>query len=105
MPHDRNRPESLRRLEHALRKEIGRRLRAARHDRELTQTSLAQRAGLSYQMIQKYESGDSRLSVERLLLLAALLDIPMAVVLEGLEAEVRDVTRWMRWQHPWLDRS
>ncbi len=46
--------------------EIGRRLRQARVAKGLTQKDLAASIGLSHQAVQKYESGESRLSLSTL---------------------------------------
>ncbi len=43
--------------------EIGTRLRAARNRLGLTQTEVAEKLGISFQQVQKYERGDNRLAL------------------------------------------
>lgn len=45
---------------------IGRRLRQARTDHDVTQDGLADAIGVTYQQIQKYETGKTRVSASRL---------------------------------------
>lgn len=56
----------------------GRRLREARLDMRMTQEELGHRLGLSFQAIQKYESGENRLSVGRLVAAAKVLQKPIS---------------------------
>jgi transcriptional regulator with XRE-family HTH domain len=62
---------------------VGERLKALRLGRGLTQVKLAEPLGLTFQQINKYESGASDLSVSRLLGLARVLDIPPSLLLEA----------------------
>jgi transcriptional regulator with XRE-family HTH domain len=57
--------------------EIGRKIRALRLQRGLSQTSLADGIGLTFQQVQKYEKGTNRVSAGRLQKIADLLDIPI----------------------------
>lgn len=45
---------------------IGQRLRAARIERELSQTDLADQLDITYQQLQKYESAKNRISASKL---------------------------------------
>ncbi|MGH6964560.1 MAG: helix-turn-helix domain-containing protein [Phenylobacterium sp.] len=75
---------------------VGGRLKALRLGRGLTQVKLAEPLGLTFQQINKYESGVSDLSVSRLLGLARVLDIPPSLLLEAPPAgqeELRPVNR------------
>ncbi len=45
---------------------VGQRMKLARRDQSLTQEGLASRLGVTFQQIQKYEAGHSRLSAGRL---------------------------------------
>jgi len=67
---------------------FGKRLRAARTKRGISQTDLAGRENLAYQQIQKYESGGNRISASRLVHLAASLEVPVAWFFEGLPAKL-----------------
>ncbi len=65
---------------------LGRRLRQRRRLLDLTQRQVADRCGLTFQLIHKYEAGLVHLSVARLLLLTDALRIPVHEILEGLQA-------------------
>ncbi len=56
--------------------QIGARLRAIRRGARMSQTELGETLGVSYQQIQKYEVGDSRISVTTLLKAAQVFGIP-----------------------------
>jgi len=64
---------------------IGERIRARRTELGLTQEQLAAGLDVSYQQIQKYESGASRIAASRLVALAARLDAPVTYFLGGAE--------------------
>jgi len=64
--------------------DIGRIIRSARRASNLSQIQLAERVGISYQQIQKYENGASELTLTRLHQVAKALGIPAtAFILEG----------------------
>lgn len=73
--------------EEACRVAVGGRLKALRIGRGLTQVRLAEPLGVTFQQINKYESGASDLSVSRLLAVARVLDIPPSFLLEAPSAE------------------
>jgi transcriptional regulator with XRE-family HTH domain len=56
----------------------GRRLRAARLEARITQEELGRQLGLTFQAIQKYESGENRLSVGRLVAAAKAVQKPIS---------------------------
>lgn len=62
---------------------IGARLREARMMRGLSQTKLAEACGITFQQIQKYESGASRVSVSRLMQIAKVLSYPLSFFFEA----------------------
>ena len=71
-----NRPVSIQgysRDIRALEKHIGRQIRKRRLEIGLTQQDLSSRLGLSYQQIQKYETGLNRISAGRLVTVARIL--------------------------------
>ncbi len=70
-------------FERRARRTVARRLRKCRQARKITQTALAKHVGVTYQQIQKYETGRDRLSIERLMLIAEILDIPIGGLLFG----------------------
>lgn len=61
--------------------EIGKRISTLRKERALSQEDLADRLSVSYQQVQKYEKGRTRISVARLCDLAAALGVPLNVLL------------------------
>lgn len=67
--------------------EIGRRLRQARIAKGLTLKDVGELIGMSHQAIQKYESGDSRLSLSTLALLRHQLAIEPADLLPAIRAD------------------
>jgi transcriptional regulator with XRE-family HTH domain len=64
---------------------VGQRIRQLRVASGLSQTALGNRCGLTFQQIQKYESGKSRIAVDRLLQIADALDTSVLVFMSDLE--------------------
>ncbi len=71
---------------------IGRRLRARRRLLGISQPQLAESVGVKFQQIQKYESGEDRISASRLWGLGIALKVPVDYFYEGL-ASVRHETQ------------
>ncbi len=69
---------------HPVDKHVGNRLRQLRVLRGITQTALAERIGVAFQQIQKYEKGADRISAGRLWGISRVLDVPIASFFEGL---------------------
>jgi transcriptional regulator with XRE-family HTH domain len=63
----------------ALDKVVGRRVRARRLQLGLSQRALGDALGISYQQVQKYEQGISRIGAGRLQQLAEILNVPVSV--------------------------
>lgn len=57
---------------------VAQRLRLRRELTGYTQDKLGQAVGVSFQMIQKYENGNSRVGASRLLKIAKVLGVPVA---------------------------
>ncbi len=53
----------------------------------ITQQQLAERVGIKFQQIQKYETGTNRISASRLWDIAAVLEVPVAFFFEGIEGQ------------------
>ncbi len=53
----------------------------------MTQQQLAERVGIKFQQIQKYETGMNRISASRLWDIAEALGVPVAFFFEGLQTE------------------
>ncbi|HVY87894.1 MAG TPA: helix-turn-helix domain-containing protein [Hyphomonadaceae bacterium] len=64
---------------------VGRRLVGRREELEITQPELADRLGVTYQQLQKYENGKNRITAGRLWLLARALDTTITYFYDGLE--------------------
>jgi transcriptional regulator with XRE-family HTH domain len=62
-------------------KGLGPKIKKLRKQAGLSQTDLGEKLGVSYQQVQKYERGVSKLSVEALLRLARALDQPIGALL------------------------
>ncbi len=56
---------------------VGARLRVRRTLLGMTQTVLGEAIGLTFQQVQKYESGANRISASRLFALSRVLDVPI----------------------------
>jgi transcriptional regulator with XRE-family HTH domain len=63
---------------------VGERIRLRRTEFGLTQEQLAEALGVSYQQIQKYETGANRVSAGRMLEIARKLGVDVGYFFEGL---------------------
>lgn len=66
---------------------VGKRVRHRRWLVGMTQQQLAERVGIKFQQIQKYETGANRVSASRLWDIADALDVDVSFFFEGLETE------------------
>ena len=64
---------------------VGKRVRHRRWMLGVTQQQLAERVGIKFQQIQKYETGMNRISASRLWDIAEALDVPVSFFFEGLD--------------------
>lgn len=64
---------------------IAGKIRLARSLRGLSQTALAEPLGLSFQQVQKFETGVNRVTADQLVHLARTLAVPCAWFFEGLD--------------------
>ena len=60
---------------------IGQKIKQLRKERGFTQMDLAERVNVSYQQVQKYEKGETNLSVQRLSVIARALEVPITLFL------------------------
>ena len=67
-------------------KHIGRRLREARLARGFSQGALGKKLGVTFQQVQKYESGANRIGGSRLWDISGILEVPVGYFFEGLPA-------------------
>jgi transcriptional regulator with XRE-family HTH domain len=65
--------------------DVGRRIRAQRLVRGMSQTELATRIGITFQQVQKYEKGVNRVGAGRLTRIAEVLGVPVAFLFGALD--------------------
>lgn len=75
-------------MKHPVDVHVGKRIRHRRWMVGMTQQQLAERVGIKFQQIQKYETGMNRVSASRLWEIARTLDVPVSHFFEGLEGGV-----------------
>ena len=63
--------------------EVGRRVRSRRLECRLSQTELADRIGVTFQQVQKYEKGVNRIGAGRLQRIAEALEVPISFFCSG----------------------
>jgi transcriptional regulator with XRE-family HTH domain len=63
---------------------IGQTLRRLRLQAGLTQNNIARELGVSFQQVQKYETGRNALPMEKLLILKTFYNVPFDVFFEGI---------------------
>jgi transcriptional regulator with XRE-family HTH domain len=73
--------------------EIGRKIRALRLERGLSQSGLADGIDLTFQQVQKYEKGINRVSAGRLARIADMLNTPVMVFYGGMGARPKNDRR------------
>ena len=66
---------------------VGKRVRHRRWLIGMTQQQLAEKVGIKFQQIQKYETGANRVSASRLWDIAEALDVPVSFFFEGLSED------------------
>ena len=62
---------------------LGTRLRTLRVSRGISQAALAEKIGVSFQQVQKYERGANRVGANRLVRIAAVLDVSVTEFFES----------------------
>jgi len=66
---------------------VGKRIRHRRWLVGMTQQQLAEKVGIKFQQIQKYETGANRVSASRLWDIADALEVPVSFFFEGIESD------------------
>ena len=74
---------------HPVDSHVGRQMRARRELRGIPQKELARQLGLSFQQVQKYESGANRISASKMWQLCEALDVLPGYFFEGLSSKRR----------------
>lgn len=77
-------------MKHPVDVHVGKRVRHRRWMVGMTQQQLAEKVGIKFQQIQKYETGMNRVSASRLWDIADNLGVPVGYFFEGLEAIEED---------------
>ncbi|MDH3738412.1 MAG: helix-turn-helix domain-containing protein [Alphaproteobacteria bacterium] len=76
-------------MPHPVDTHVGRQMRARRELRGLPQKELARQLNISFQQVQKYESGANRISASKMWQLCEVLDVAPGYFFEGLESKKR----------------
>jgi transcriptional regulator with XRE-family HTH domain len=74
-------------MKHPVDAHVGKRIRHRRWMVGMTQQQLADRVGIKFQQIQKYETGMNRVSASRLWDVAEALTVPVSFFFEGLNED------------------
>lgn len=81
-------------MKHPVDVHVGKRIRHRRWMVGMTQQQLAEKVGIKFQQIQKYETGMNRVSASRLWDISDALSVPVSFFFEGLEGGAeREVER------------
>ena len=75
-------------MSHVVDVHVGQRIRQRRWLVGMTQQQLAEKVGIKFQQIQKYETGANRVSASRLWDIAETLDVPVSYFYDGLASSV-----------------
>ena len=81
------RPKSDPRRPNAVDVAVGRNVRMWRLAMGLSQAVLARRLGVTFQQVQKYETGGNRITTGRLVKIAGVLRVPLSALLHGADAK------------------
>lgn len=71
-------------------KQIGARLREARQRQKMSQSALGEHLGITFQQVQKYETGTNRISAAKLAEAAKLLNVSVTYLMFGSEQDGGD---------------
>lgn len=77
-------------MKHPVDVHVGKRVRHRRWMVGMTQQQLAEKVGIKFQQIQKYETGMNRISASRLWDIADALEVPVSFFFEGLDGKADD---------------
>ena len=72
---------------HSVDLSVGRKLKQTRKALRMSQSDVAKELGLSFQQVQKYETGANRISASCLYEMSKVLGVPVDTFFEGIEAE------------------
>lgn len=69
-------------------REIGEEIKKRRRELGISQERLAEILGVTYQQVQRYESGANKLNVENIQVIADTLAVPMSYFFEDIKADI-----------------
>lgn len=79
-------------MKHPVDIHVGKRIRHRRWMVGMTQQQLAEKVGIKFQQIQKYETGMNRVSASRLWDIAEALSVPINYFFEGVDGKAEEET-------------
>jgi len=87
--------------------QIGDQIRKIRESFGITQMQLAEKIGVTYQQIQKYEKGRSNISIKRLYEIAKAMDVPPTFFLEKIPIVGEEKAKYRTGEKPsfFLDKN
>ena len=71
--------------------ELGKRIRLRRVEMKISQSELADKLGVSFQQVQKYERGVNRVGASRLQKIATALDVPISFFYDAQTRDAKEV--------------
>jgi len=71
--------------------EFGKRIRLRRVEQKISQAELAEKLGVSFQQVQKYEKGVNRVGSARLQQIASALSVPVSFFYDDTDSKSREV--------------
>jgi transcriptional regulator with XRE-family HTH domain len=78
---------------------VAQNIRFQRLAKRMSQEELADKIGVTFQQIQKYEKAKNRITIGRLVRIASILDVPVEALLDGIQGTKRgtstSVSEWM----------
>ena len=77
-------------MKHHVDVHVGQRIRRQRMERGVSQAELGEKLKLTFQQIQKYESGANRVGSSRLFTIASILDVPVQYFFDDMPKAVID---------------
>ena len=72
---------------------VGKNIRIYRLRSQLSQTALAERIGVTFQQVQKYEKGTNRVGASRLVQIADVLKVPITSLFAGVDRHATKDTK------------
>ncbi len=73
-------------------KEIGARIKKRRVELKMSQEELAEMLNVSYQQVQRYENGTSKLNVEKIQVISEALSVPISYFFESYKPAIAEST-------------